>query len=130
MSRQEFLPMHKALLLPAGLLLASLLPANALAQACIIQAESERVEVRLCQQNRNIPPKLFETGFCQPQLAGQKTRVTLVEQCPDGAFGICSNAHTDGMPYRQDIHYYGIASDARFLKPACEQQSNGVWSEP
>lgn len=111
----------------ACLLLAALLPTNALAQACIIQAESERMEIRLCQQNRNIPPDLFETGFCKPQLVGQKTRVTLVEQCPDDAFGICRNAHTDGMPYQQDIYYYGIASDARYLKPACENQSRGTW---
>lgn len=119
--------MHKALFLPVCLLLAGLMPATAMAQACIIQAESERIEVRLCQQNHNIPPHLFETGFCKPQLVGQKTTVTLVEQCPAGAFGVCRNARSDGMPYQQDIHYYGIASDARFLKPACERQSQGTW---
>ena len=31
------------------------------------------------------------------------------------------------MPYKQDIHYYGVDSDARYLKPACERQSKGVW---
>ena len=34
-----------------------------------------------------------------------------------------------GHAYQQDIHYYGIATDARYLKPACEQQYKGVWME-
>lgn len=107
--------------------LASLcLPALVRAEACIVQVESERMEIRLCQQNRSIPPNLFKTGFCKPKLAGQKTSVTFAEQCPTGAFGVCRNAHA-GMLYRQDIYYYGVATDARYLKPACEQQSKGVW---
>ncbi len=110
------------------LVMGSWLPATALAEACIIKAESDRVEIRLCQQNRSIPPNLFRTGFCKPQLAGQKTTVTFAAQCPPGAFGVCRNAHVGGMPYQQDIHYYGIESDARFLKPACERQSKGVWT--
>lgn len=114
---------HVQLLCLAGLLL----PLPALAQACIIQAESARMEVQVCQQNRSIPPNLFKSGFCKPQLAGQKTTVTFADRCPAGAFGVCRNAQTGGMPYQQDIYYYGIASDARFLKPACERQSKGVW---
>ncbi len=120
--------MHKTVFLPlCALVLASLLPAQAAAEACIIQAESEHMEIRLCQQNRSIPPHLFKTGFCKPQLAGQKTTVTFAEQCPAGAFGVCRNARAGGMPYQQDIHYYGVATDARFLKPACERQSKGIW---
>lgn len=64
------------------LVMGSWLPATALAEACIIKAESDRMEIRLCQQNRSIPPNLFRTGFCKPQLAGQKTTVTFAAQCP------------------------------------------------
>lgn len=109
------------------LLLAVLLPLQAMGQACIIHAESADMEIRLCQQNRSIPPNLFKNGFCKPQLAGQKTTVTFVERCPAGAFGVCRNATTGGTPYQQDIHYYGVATDARYLKPACEQQNRGTW---
>lgn len=108
------------------LLFGLLLPLSALAQACIIHAESASMEVRICQQNRSIPPNLFQSGFCKPQLAGQKTTVTFAERCPAGAFGVCRNAQTGGF-YQQDIYYYGVESDARFLKPACERQSKGVW---
>lgn len=97
------------------------------AQACIIESVDRQVNVKICQQNRSIPEHLFKSGFCQPQLQGQKTTVTFVEQCPIGAYGVCRNAQTAGVPYQQDIHYYGIASDAQYLKPACERQSKGVW---
>src|SRR5574344_1350374 len=112
-------------LLTASLL--CLLPLQALAEACIIQAESDRMDIKLCQQNRSIPAHLFKSGFCQPTLAGQKTTVTFAEHCPSGAFGVCRNAQSGGMPYQQDIYYYGVATDARYLKPACERQSKGVW---
>ncbi|MNO04277.1 hypothetical protein D3C81_2252580 [compost metagenome] len=52
------------------------------------------------------------------------------ENCPPGAFGICHNAQVTNTPYRQDIHYYGVASDARFLEPFCENQSHGEWKKP
>ncbi|WP_278413895.1 NADH:ubiquinone oxidoreductase [Stutzerimonas kunmingensis] len=100
---------------------------DALAEACVIHSHDDRVEVTLCQANINIPAELFRSGFCKPQLKDHEVEVKFVEQCPDGAFGICRNAHVSNMPYRQDIHYYGIASDARFLQPACEQNSRGVW---
>jgi hypothetical protein len=29
--------------------------------------------------------------------------------------------------YQEDIHYYGVASDARVLRLACEQQYKGIW---
>ena len=111
----------------AWLLLFSLLPGLALAEACVVHSQAERLDVKVCQENRNIPATLFREGFCQPQLQGQTVEVEFVEQCPDGAFGICRDAQVSNMPYRQDIHYYGVASDARFLQPACEQNSQGRW---
>ena len=104
-----------------------LLPLQVFAEACVIKAESDRMKIRLCQQNRSIPPNLFKTGFCKPRLAGQKTTVTFVDRCPSGAFGVCRNAQSGGTPYQQDIYYYCVASDANYLKPACEKQSKGVW---
>ncbi len=100
------------------------------AQACLVHSQAERLDVRVCQQNRSIPEKLFREGFCKPELPGQKTEVQTFEQCPQGAFGVCENARVDNLPYRQDIHYYGITSDARYLKPFCEQKSQGVWRTP
>lgn len=99
------------------------------AEACVVHSEGQQVEVKLCQQNRTIPTNLFRSGFCAPQLKGQKVEVSFVEQCPTGAFGECRNARVQGTPYQQDIHYYGVATDARYLKPACEQQNKGVWME-
>jgi hypothetical protein len=103
---------------------------EALAQACVVHSQAERLDVKVCQQNRNIPEKLFADGFCQPTLPGQKVSVEYVDQCPGGAFGVCSNAQVANMPYRQDIHYYGVASDAAYLKPYCEAQSQGTWLTP
>ncbi len=108
-------------------LLGSAVSGEALAEACVIHSRDGRVAVTLCQANRSIPAELFRNGFCQPQLEGQQIEVEFVEHCPQGAFGICRDARVSNMPYRQDIHYYGIASDARFLRPACEQASEGVW---
>lgn len=99
------------------------------AEACLIHSAGSQVDVRVCQQNRSIPPQLFRNGFCQPQLDGQKVEVQYVSQCPIGAFGVCRNAAAGGPAYRQDIHYYGVASDARLLKPYCEKQSRGVWTQ-
>lgn len=109
-------------------LLLSLISTQVFAQACVIESVGEQVAVKICQQNRNIPEELFRTGFCQPQLKGQETTVTFVEQCPEGAFGVCRSAQSVGVPYQQDIYYYGVDSDAQYLKPACEQQSQGLWS--
>lgn len=100
-----------------------------LADACVVHSSGEQVAVKVCQQNRSIPPNLFKSGFCQPQLKGQKVEVSFVEQCPIGAFGICRNAAAGGPAYRQDIHYYGVPSDARLLKPYCERQVKGVWTQ-
>lgn len=108
--------------------LLALLPGLAQAEACMVHSRGSQVEVRVCQQNISIPPSMFHDGFCQPQLQGQKVEVTFVEQCPGGAFGACRNARVSSMPYRQDIHYYGVASDARILQRACEQQYTGSWT--
>lgn len=97
------------------------------AQACIVHSQADRLDVKVCQENRNIPEGLFADGFCKPTLKGQTVTVSYAQHCPAGAFGVCSNAHVDNMPYRQDIHYYGVASDQRFLEPFCEQKSQGLW---
>ena len=100
------------------------------AEACVVHSQAERVSVEVCQQNRTIPPKLFHDGFCQPNLPGQKVEVQHLEQCPQGAYGVCRGARVERMPYEQEIHYYGVASDAAYLKPFCEQNSGGHWETP
>ncbi|MCK9533550.1 MAG: NADH:ubiquinone oxidoreductase [Pseudomonas sp.] len=104
-----------------------LLSPSIFAQACVIESVDQQVKVKICQYNRSIPEHLFKSGFCQPQLQGQTTSVSFVEQCPSGAFGVCRNAQAGGLGYVEDIYYYGVKSDARYLKPACEQQSKGQW---
>jgi hypothetical protein len=104
-----------------------LLSGLAWGEACVVHSQAERLDVKVCQQNRSIPPNLFRSGFCQPQLKGQTVAVEFVEQCPIGAYGVCRNARVGGTPYQQDVHYYGVASDATYLKAYCEQQSKGVW---
>ncbi|KFE55428.1 NADH:ubiquinone oxidoreductase [Pseudomonas syringae] len=111
-------------------LLLAMISGQVWAEACLVHSQAERLDVKVCQQNRTIPPKLFHDGFCKPELAGQKTEVSFLEQCPTGAFGVCSNAQVANMPYREDIHYYGIASDTAYLKPFCEGQSRGKWLVP
>lgn len=114
----------------AWLLLFSVLPGLALAEACVVHSQAERLDVKVCQENRNIPATLFREGFCQPQLQGQKVEVAFVEHCPEGAYGICQGAQAGSGLYRQDIHYYGVASDAAYLQPACTSQYQGKWIEP
>ena len=70
------------------------------AEACVIRSHDDRVAVTLCQANGNIPNELFRSGFCQPE--ARQVEVEFVEQCPDGAFGICRDAQVSNMPYRQD----------------------------
>lgn len=119
----------RAIWLPTrlALILLTVITSEVRAEACLVHSQSDRVDVKVCQENLTIPPKLFHDGFCQPQLKDQTVDVTFSEQCPAGSFGQCSNALVANMPYRQNIHYYGVASDAAFLKPFCEQQSKGVW---
>ncbi|MOA31060.1 hypothetical protein D3C78_1521960 [compost metagenome] len=97
------------------------------AQACVVHSQGEGLEVKVCQENRSIPSQLFRDGFCKPEMKGQKVEVSYVDNCPSGAFGVCRNAQVSNQPYRQDIHYYGVASDSRYLKPFCEVQSKGKW---
>ncbi|MHA5863101.1 hypothetical protein, partial [Stenotrophomonas maltophilia] len=66
----------------------SCLPGLALAEACIVHSQAKNLDVKVCQQNRSIPAKLFREGFCQPQLQGQKVEVAFAEECPTGAFGV------------------------------------------
>ncbi|MEL7936358.1 NADH:ubiquinone oxidoreductase [Pseudomonas delhiensis] len=103
------------------------LPSLAHAEACVVHSRGRNLDVKVCQQNRSIPAKLFHEGFCQPQLKDQQVEVAYADACPTGAFGVCANAQVPNSPYRQDIHYYGVASDARFLQPFCESQSKGQW---
>ena len=102
-------------------------PSLGWAEACIIHSQGSQLDIKQCLENRSIPQQIFREGFCAPQLKGQKVEVTFAPQCPVGSFGVCRDAKVSGSPYQQDIHYYGIASDARYLKPACEGQSRGVW---
>lgn len=103
---------------------------QAMAEACVVRTQAEHLDVQVCQQNISIPQQLFHDGFCEPNLPGQKVSVQYVEQCPQGAFGVCSDAHVANMPYRQNIHYYGVATDAAYLRPFCEQKSQGKWLSP
>ena len=64
----------------AWLLLFSLLPGLALAEACVVHSQAERLDVKVCQENRNIPATLFREGFCQPQLQGQTVEVEFVDR--------------------------------------------------
>ncbi len=115
----------QAIKLSAGLalMLLALSSGETWAQACLVHSQAERLDVTVCQENINIPANLFHDSFCQPQLAGQKTEVAYSQECPTGAFGVCRNAQVANMPYREHIHYYGVASDALYLKPFCEGQS-------
>ncbi|BCG27918.1 hypothetical protein TUM18999_61090 [Pseudomonas tohonis] len=106
------------------------LSADALAEACIVHSQSDTLDVKVCQQNRSIPEQLFRDGFCKPEMPGQKVEVSYADQCPSGAFGVCNNAQVSNIAYRQDIHYYGVATDARYLKPFCEGPSKGTWEGP
>ncbi len=107
-----------------------LLPSLALADACVIRSRQGSVDVQVCQSNIDIPAQLFRDGFCQPQLKGQQTEVRFVDRCPVGEIGICQGARSPGVPYRQDIHYYGEPGDGRFLAVACRQQNQGSWRVP
>lgn len=100
------------------------------ADACMVHSQGQRVDVQVCQENRSIPRTLFHDGFCQPQLKDQKVSVNYADQCPSGGIGTCSDAQVPNMPYRYDIHYYGVASDVAYLKPFCEQQNGGKWQGP
>ncbi|RMR30224.1 hypothetical protein ALP87_03515 [Pseudomonas syringae pv. coriandricola] len=113
-----------------ALMLLAVFSGTAWAEACLVHSQAERLDVKVCQENINIPANLLHDSFCQPQLTGQKTETTYSAQCPAGAFGVCRNAQVANMPYRENIHYYGVARDALYLKPFCEGQSKGQWITP
>jgi hypothetical protein len=108
------------------LMLSAVSATQALAESCVVHSQAERLDVKVCQENRNIPEKLFADGFCKPNWPGRRSKCNLRRTVPDaGAFGQCSNAQVANMPYRQNIHYYGVATDAAYLQPFCEAAKPG-----
>lgn len=115
------------------LLIASILfgfASLALADACLIESDDDQLPIRMCQQNISIPPQLFRDSFCQPQIADRSFEVSFMDNCPEGAYGICADARSEGVAYRQSIHYYSEPDDGPVLKAYCEQFSDGSWQSP
>ncbi|HSP31194.1 MAG TPA: hypothetical protein VLO13_04165 [Halomonas sp.] len=108
----------------------SLFSTQAMAAACVISSNDDQLPIRMCQQNINIPPSLFNDSFCQPQIPDRSFDVDFTERCPDGAYGVCNGAKTPGVAYEQAIHYYSDADDAPILKAYCEDISDGRWETP
>lgn len=100
------------------------------ATACLIESNDDALPIRMCQQNISIPPQLFTDSFCQPQIAERSFDISFLEQCPEGAYGICDDAQSEGVAYRQSIHYYSEPGDEPVLKAYCEQFSQGRWRTP
>ncbi|SDT00690.1 hypothetical protein SAMN05216198_3396 [Halopseudomonas litoralis] len=98
--------------------------------ACLIESNDDALPIRMCQQNISIPPQLFTDSFCQPQIAERSFDISFLEQCPEGAYGICDDAQSEGVGYRQAIHYYSEPGDKPVLKAYCEQFSQGRWRSP
>lgn len=108
----------------------ALLSPQLMAAACVISSNDDQLPIRLCQQNINIPPALFTGSFCQPHIPGRHFDVVLTDECPAGAYGVCTGAKTPGVAYQQTIHYYSDADDAPVLKAYCESISAGRWQTP
>lgn len=106
------------------------LASQALAEACLIESSDDQLPIRLCQQNITIPPQLFRDSFCQPQIAERSFEVSFMDSCPDGAYGVCKDAQSEGVAYRQSIHYYSEPDDQPVLQAYCEQFSQGQWHTP
>ena len=100
------------------------------ATACLIESNDDELPIRMCQQNISIPVQLFESSFCQPQIPERSFDVSMLENCPAGAYGVCDNARSEGVGYRQAIHYYSDPDDQPVLQAYCEQFSNGQWLTP
>lgn len=100
------------------------------AAACLIESNDDQLPVRMCQQNISIPESLFEDSFCQPQIPERSFEVRFMESCPAGAYGVCDNARSEGVAYRQAIHYYSDPDDRPVLQAYCEQFSDGQWRVP
>lgn len=103
---------------------------SAWAAACLIESNDDDTPIRLCQQNINIPDKLFTDSFCQPQIPDRRFEISFIDTCPEGAYGVCDNARSEGVAYRQAIHYYSEPVDQPVLKAYCEQFSQGEWLTP
>lgn len=99
----------------------------ALADACLIESDDDQLPIRMCQQNISIPQQLFRESFCQPQIADRHFNISFMDSCPEGAYGICAEARSEGVAYRQSIHYYSDADDEPVLQAYCEQFSDGKW---
>lgn len=100
------------------------------AAACLIESYDDQLPIRMCQQNISIPAQLFKDSFCQPQIAGRSFEVSYTDSCPGGAYGVCDNARSEGVAYRQAIHYYSDPDDQPVLQAYCEQFSDGQWVIP
>ena len=103
---------------------------HAWAQACLIVSTDQKVPIRMCQQNMTIPQHLFADNFCHPQIPDRSFEITMVDECPAEAYGICAGSHTDGVGYQQSIFYYSDPNDAPVLKAYCEKVSKGAWQSP
>ena len=99
-------------------------------EACLIESNDDDLPIRMCQQNISIPPQLFRDSFCQPQIPERSFEVSFMESCPVGAYGICENARSEGVAYRQSIHYYSDPDDQPLLQAYCEKFSQGQWRSP
>lgn len=99
-------------------------------EACLIESNDDDLPIRMCQQNISIPPHLFRDSFCQPQIAERSFEVSYLDNCPEGAYGVCDNARSEGVAYRQAIHYYSEPDDQPVLKAYCKQFSDGQWRSP
>ena len=106
------------------------LATQVLAEACLIESTDDQLPVRMCQQNINIPDTLFKDSFCQPHIPDREFNISFMESCPTGAYGICDNAQSEGVAYRQAIHYYSNPDDQPMLQGYCEQFSKGNWRSP
>lgn len=95
--------------------------------ACLIESNDDELPIRMCQQNINIPAQLFRDSFCQPQITERSFSVSFMVSCPEGAYGVCENARSEGVAYRQAIHYYSEPDDEPVLQAYCEQFSQGQW---
>lgn len=52
----------------------SCLPGLALAEACIVHSQAKNLDVKVCQQNRSIPAKLFREGFASHNCRARRSR--------------------------------------------------------
>ena len=103
---------------------------GAQAAACLIESNDDQLPIRMCQQNISIPAQLFEDSFCQPRIVERSFEVSYMNSCPEGAYGICDNARSEGVAYRQAIHYYSDPDDQPVLQAYCQQFSDGQWLSP